>query len=95
MHFAFALTNLPVQIFKQGKAYVAYTPALDISTAGKTKKEARARFVELVSIFFEEIQRQGTLHEVLSELGWTRKSHVWQPPVISSRSIGVKLPVAA
>ena len=36
----------------QGTDYVAYTPALDISTFGKSKKEAQQNFEELVNVFF-------------------------------------------
>ena len=54
----YVLTNLPVQIFKQGKTYVAYTPVLDISTVGKNQTEAKKRFIELVDIFFEELEKK-------------------------------------
>ena len=91
----YVLTNLPVQIFKQGKAYIAYTPVLDISTVGKDQKQAKARFAELVGIFFEEIEKNGTIHQVLSELGWKRKAQTWQPPVVTSRFVGAKIPVTA
>ena len=47
--------NLPVTIFKEGKNYVAYSPALDLSTSASTYKKAQARFSEIVEIFFEEL----------------------------------------
>lgn len=53
--------NLPVSILKEGKDFIAYSPALDISTAGRTFEEARKRFNEMVKIFFEEILQKGTL----------------------------------
>jgi predicted RNase H-like HicB family nuclease len=62
--------KLPVNIIKQGKSFVAYCPVLDISTVGKSIKDAQAKFSELASIFFEELTAKGTLSEVLSELGW-------------------------
>lgn len=36
--------GLPVSIQKEGAMYIAYTPALDISTFGKTKGEAKKVF---------------------------------------------------
>lgn len=85
--------NLPVVITKQNKRFVAYTPALDISTSGKTPKQAKEKFVELVSLFFEEIVEAGTANDVLSELGWKKKQSKWMPPqVISSQSMGLKIP---
>lgn len=62
--------NLPVFIIKEGKNYIAYTPALDLSTSGKDYEEVRKRFHEIVNIFFEEIVKKGTMEEALKELGW-------------------------
>lgn len=88
--------NLPVLITKQNKRFVAYTPALDISTSGKSAKEAKERFVELANIFLEEIIAAGTVTDVLSELGWNKVQKKWNPPrIISSQSIGLQIPVFA
>ncbi len=88
--------KLPVLITKQNKRFVAYTPALDISTSGKTKKDAQDKFDELVSLFLEEIFESGNANSVLSELGWTKKQKKWTPPqVVSSTSVGFRVPVAA
>ena len=38
--------NLPVSVLKEGKSFVAYTPALDLSTAGKTLEDAQKNFVD-------------------------------------------------
>jgi hypothetical protein len=89
--------NLPVLITKQGKRFVAYTHALDISTSGKSEKDAKAKFVELTNLFLEEIAEAGTINDVLAELGWKKTGQKqWTPPqVISSKSIGFKTPVFA
>lgn len=75
---------LPVTIFKEGKMFVAYTPALDLSSCGKTFKEAHANFKEAADIFFRECVRHGTLDDVLASLGWrkTSKPPGWRPPEI-------------
>ena len=36
--------QLPVSFLKEDKRFIAYTPALDLSTSGKTYEEARKRF---------------------------------------------------
>lgn len=97
MNKEFAVQGLPVQFMKQGKYVVAYSPALDLSTAGKTVPEAKKRFSEIVKIFFEELMESGTTYDVLSELGWTRenKNSNWLPPQISTKSVDVKIPVVA
>ncbi|OGI76119.1 hypothetical protein A3C67_01595 [Candidatus Nomurabacteria bacterium RIFCSPHIGHO2_02_FULL_42_19] len=88
--------NLPVLITKQNKRFVAYTPALDVSTSGKSVKEAKKRFVELANIFLEEIFEAKTGNDVLSELGWKKVQKKWNPPeIISSQSIGLRMPVFA
>lgn len=90
------LFNLPVIITKQNKRFVAYTPALDISTSGKSAKEARERFVELATVFLEEIIAAGTVTDVLSELGWKRVQRKWNPPeMISAQPVGLRIPVFA
>lgn len=77
--------KLPVSIIKEGKSYIAYTPALDLSTSGKTYKEAKERFEEIVNIFFEELIKKGTLEEVLLDLGWKRVRAKWNPPIVVSQ----------
>ena len=90
------LFNLPVLITKQNKRFVAYTPALDISTSGKTEKEVRERFAEMARIFLEEIIEAKTVGDVLSELGWRKSDKQWTPPrLISSQSINLNIPVLA
>jgi len=84
--------KLPVIITKQNRHFVAYTPALDISTSGKTEKEVKKRFVELVNLFIEEIVQADTINDVLSELGWRKVQKVWTPPkVISSPFMNMKI----
>ncbi len=88
--------NLPVIITKQNKRFVAYTPALDISTSGRSEKEVKNRFVELANLFLEEIIEAKTAEDVLTELGWTKMQKVWTPPkIVSSQSIGLKIPAFA
>ena len=93
-------TNLPVMILQEGSYLVAYTPALDLSVQGKTKVEVQERFGEAVQLFFEELQRMGTLDEMLEELGWVKQTNVskqsaWMPPQVvtdSPSQIEVQLP---
>ena len=45
--------GLPITIFKEGKSYVAYSPALNLSTSAPTYEKAQSRFTEAVKIFFD------------------------------------------
>ncbi len=78
----FGLINLPVTILKENKRFVAYTPALDLSTSGRTYKEVKKRFEEVVQIFIEELIKNHTLDQVLRDLGWREVQKKWQPPVV-------------
>jgi hypothetical protein len=93
--------KLAVNFIKEGKSVVAYSPALDISTAGKDKKETQKNFEEMVSIFFKDIIERNTIKDVLSDLGWKKKSKTirrqnpisgWTQPNISQDIIPVKIP---
>lgn len=74
--------QLPVSIFREGKYFIAYTPVLDLSTSGKDYEQVKKRFHEVVSIFFEELVKKGTLEKVLGELGWTKTNKRWSPPTL-------------
>ena len=88
--------KLTVSVLKQGNRYIAYSPALDLSTSGRTEKEAKKRFEEASLLLIEELDNAGTLKSVLKELGWSTAEKRWSPPkVISQESLGIKMPVAA
>lgn len=76
------LVKLPVQMMKEGSRFVAFCPALDIATQGKTFEEAQKMFAELVNIFFEELAEKGTTEKVLIQCGWKKLSTQkrWDPP---------------
>lgn len=78
---------IPVSIFKEEDAFVAHTPALDISTCADTLADVKKRFAELVQIFFEELERKGTTDEVLESMGWKKMRRTWSAPVEVEHSI--------
>ena len=79
--------SLPVTIFKEGKSYVAYSPALDLSTSASTYKKAQSRFLEIVELFLEELEEAGTLDAVLTGLCWQKVNSAWLPPVVVSNYV--------
>lgn len=87
--------SLPVTFIREDGQIVAYTPALDLSTAGKDEREARERFGEIVRLFFKDLVENDTLDAVLSELGWRKVEERWSPPHISQESINVSVPAFA
>jgi predicted RNase H-like HicB family nuclease len=88
-----ALYELPLTIFREGKFFVAYTPALDISSAGETQEEAYNMFLEAVEAFFEELTDAGALDSTLQDLGWTKTQDSYLPPEVVQQSvIGIRVP---
>jgi len=89
--------KLSVNISKQGSRFVAYSPAFDIATSGKTEKDVQKNFEALVQAFLEEIIEEGTVHDVLKEppLGWKKEQKKWFPPQMSSKSISIRVPAFA
>src|ERR1700756_4154166 len=50
--------------------YIAYCPPLDITTQGKTEREARANLIEASELFVRSCFERGTFEQALRELGW-------------------------
>lgn len=79
--------KLPVSIIKEGKKYVAYSPAIDLSTSGNSYEGVKKRFEEITNIFFEELIKNNTIEEVLYNLGWKRIQSKWSPPMVISQEL--------
>ncbi|MDP3958209.1 MAG: hypothetical protein Q8Q36_01955, partial [bacterium] len=76
-----------------GRDFVAYSPALDISTVGKSIQDAQKKFEALSGLFIDEIVKAGTFEEVLTELGWKKGQKQFTPPqVVANKSIEIKIP---
>ncbi len=91
-----AQINLTIQVLKQAKRYIAYSSALDLSTSGRSEAEAKKRFGEAAMLFIEELEKAGTLQDVLRELGWKKAQRQWSPPkIVSEGAVGIRMPVAA
>ena len=73
--------KLPMQIFKERGEFIAYCPALDISTSAASLDEVKKMFAELVKIFIDEIIEAGTIDQVLTQCGWKKIAKKWQLPV--------------
>ncbi len=83
-----------MSVFREDNTFIAYTPALDLSTSGKSFQIVRKRFEEVVKIFFEEITGAGTLDEVLGSYGWQKIKREWQPPVlVAQESASIQVPL--
>jgi len=85
---------LPVTVIREGDAFVAYTPVLDLSTVGETLESAKKNFHDAAQVFFEETYAMGTLNETLLEMGWRKDEQEWTPPaIISHESQSFQVPL--
>lgn len=86
---------ITVQLYKEDEQIVAFCPQLNVSSFGDTVKEAKKSLIEAVSLFLEECQRIGTLHEVLEEAGYhliSKPQPKWVPPSpLSSEELEVAI----
>ena len=83
--------QLPLLIIKEDDSFIAYTPALDLSSCGSTFAEAQNNFEEALYLFIEECLKDGTLPDVLASLGWKELPGAWSPPQVVGR-IDMPLP---
>ena len=86
-----------IMFIKEDKTYVAYSPALDLSTCGDTIDQAKKMFLEQVEVFFDELREKGTTEQVLTSLGWKKqkRSNRFVPPVVVESSLqSVRVPFA-
>src|SRR4051794_28855300 len=65
--------NFTMQVFKEGRMFVAHTPQLEVSSCGGSKERAVKNLKEAVRLFLEEAARMGTLDQILQEAGYLRR----------------------
>ena len=83
-------TKIPYFVFQDGDKFVAYSPALDLSSCGDTEKEACKMFEDAARIFIAEIIRMGTVDDVLTECGWRKaEGGSWSPPTYKQEFVQV------
>lgn len=72
--------SFTAHIFREGPTFVAYVPALDISSCGSTDEEARNNIRDAVRGFLAASADMGTLDEILQEAGYEREGGEWRAP---------------
>jgi hypothetical protein len=82
---------------KEKGRYIAYTPALELSSTGTTPARAQENFSEALDLFFDELLAHGSLDQALRDLGWQKIDRHWQPPVEVTKvtSVDFNVPAAA
>jgi hypothetical protein len=65
--------SLAVNIFKEGRRFIADCPAVALSTHGGSFREVQKNFEEALNIWLHSTAERGALKKALLELGWTLK----------------------
>jgi len=63
--------GIQVEIREEEGYFIAYCPALELSSFAQDLDTAKKRFVDEVAIFIVETKRKGTLEKYLLKMGWT------------------------
>jgi predicted RNase H-like HicB family nuclease len=86
--------SVKIEIFKEGDAYVALAPDINVSSFGETVEDAKKSIKEAVGIFVEECQEMGTLEDVLEESGFLKINNTWESrkPVSDENRISIMAP---
>ncbi len=79
--------SFTIQIFREGRTYVAHNPELNVSSCGDTLDDAKSNLKDALVGFLKSAQKLGTLDEILKEAGYVRKNKEWVEPrlVLSGR----------
>ena len=79
--------SFTIQIFREGRTYVAHNPELNVSSCGDTLDDAKSNLKDALVCFLKSAQKLGTLDEILKEAGYVRKNKEWVEPrlVLSGR----------
>lgn len=78
-------------IKREGKWYIASCPPLDLTTQGRTEKEAKKNLVEASQLFITSCLERGTLDQALKELGFVPLQG--QPEKIPAGAFPLAVPI--
>lgn len=82
------------QIFKEGRAYVAHTRELDLSSCGGTPQRALRNLTEAVRLFLDEAEKMGTLEQILEEAGYLKRNRKLKGPMlVATKRVSMPLPL--
>ena len=84
------------QVWKEGGAYVAYSPELDISSCGDSPSQAKSRLREAAALFLEEATRLGTLPDILAEAGFEKRGNTYRRRrILAQETVRLAVPAAS
>ena len=86
-------TTLPITvkiIFEKDSSdapFVAYSPELDVASAGPSEKIARRNLKDAIGLVLKGAKEDGNLEEFLQEAGFSEKEGQFIPPKVTTEKI--------
>jgi predicted RNase H-like HicB family nuclease len=81
------LLRLPFKVKKEGRAFISWCPALDVSSCGDTAREAEKNLRDAIRLFIMSCYERGVLDRVLKDCGFVPgKSKASKAKATSSRT---------
>src|ERR1700689_2429792 len=62
--------NYAIQVWREGKQFIAHAMPIDVASSGRTPREARLALNEAVRLFVRSAEEMGTIKEILGEAGY-------------------------
>ena len=83
------------EVKKEGRWYIARTPALDVYSQGATERKALDNLVEALQAFIESCFERGVLDQVLKEAGFHVKRGISRPLKRNNHIVNVPISLIA
>ena len=68
--------EVPLEVYRGSTAFIARCPIFDVSSQGKTPKEAKKNLVDALTLFVTTCFEMGTLDKVIKEFGFKPRKNV-------------------
>jgi len=76
------MAKFTVQVFREGKTYVAHNPELGVASCARTVDKAKANLRDAMTGFLKSAAAHGTLAPILEAAGYTyaKRKREWVSP---------------
>jgi len=88
----FVEVQLGVLVFQEADSYLAYCPALNLSTYGDSISDAKIAFEDVFDAYLQDCTRMGTLEKDLRAHGWEMHMSVGKYEVTQPKEVDLNIP---
>jgi len=88
----FVEVQLGVLVFQESDSFLAYCPALNLSTYGDSINDAKEAFEDVIKCYLEDCAKMGTLEKDLRAHGWEMHMQVGHVRVNPPKEVDLNIP---